>query len=371
MLKKFKVANFKCFKDEFVFDLSSVRDYDFNTECIKNGIVNNSIIYGYNGSGKSNLGWAIFDIVEHLTDNNRQEFPYKHYSNAYNESKIVKFEYDFLFESTKVTYCYSKFDYKRILSESLYINDTEVISFDRENGNTTFISRLEGTETLNKTIADASLSVLRYIKNNSVLKDNTENKAFKNFFHFVEHMLFFRSLEDRTYIGQSSGTVTLTDEIIRENKVGDFETFLNEANIECTLSVVNDGIGNKNIAFNFGKTKIPLIDIMSTGTSSLMLFYYWHLYIQREVSFVFIDEFDAFYHHELSRLVIKKLKQSGVQFVITTHNTSVMSNDLMRPDCLYMMNNRKILSLPQCTEKELREEHNIEKIYKANGFHVK
>ena len=42
----------------------------------------------------------------------------------------------------------------------------------------------------------------------------------------------------------------------------------------------------------------------------------------------------------------------------------------MRPDCYYLMNTRKIRSLAQCTEKELREAHNIEKIYKAGAFYV-
>jgi hypothetical protein len=85
---------------------------------------------------------------------------------------------------------------------------------------------------------------------------------------------------------------------------------------------------------------------------------------------VFIDEFDAFYHHELSNLIIRKLKETGTQFIVTTHNTSVMTNDLMRPDCYFLMDNRKILPLSECTEKELREAHNIEKIYKAGAFHV-
>ena len=103
----------------------------------------------------------------------------------------------------------------------------------------------------------------------------------------------------------------------------------------------------------------------------MTLFYCWYLQIlKHEVSFVFIDEFDAFYHHELSRLVITKLKECGIQFVVTTHNTSIMSNDLMRPDCYYLMNRHKILPLSKCTEKELREAHNIEKIYKAGAFYV-
>ena len=275
MLRKFSVSNFKCFKDKFEFDLSSAKNYTFNTDCVKNGIVNCSIVYGYNGSGKSNLGLAIFDIIEHLTDNNRQEFPYKHYTNAYNESDIAEFEYEFSFDDTIVSYGYSKSNYKKIISERFCIDQREVISFDRRDGNTTFVSLLRGTETLNKSISDDSLSVLKYIKNNSVLQNNKENEVFNQFFRFVEHMLFFRSLEDRTYLGQTSGTATLTDEIIREDKVEDFEKFLNEANVQCKLSVIEDGMGNKNIAFDFGSKKLPFIDIMSTGTSSLMLFYYW------------------------------------------------------------------------------------------------
>ena len=55
MLKKFKVCNFKSFEKEFILDLSATNGYAFNTECIRNGIVNCAMVYGYNGIGKSNL----------------------------------------------------------------------------------------------------------------------------------------------------------------------------------------------------------------------------------------------------------------------------------------------------------------------------
>ena len=67
MLKKFKVNNFKNFKNDLVVDFSNKRDYDFNTQLIKNNLINKIIIYGYNNSGKSNLGFAIMDITTHLT----------------------------------------------------------------------------------------------------------------------------------------------------------------------------------------------------------------------------------------------------------------------------------------------------------------
>lgn len=369
MLKKFKVCNFKSFEKEFVLDLSATNGYTFNTECIRNGIVNCAMVYGYNGIGKSNLGWAIFDIIEHLTDKSRIEFPYRHYLNACSKNDLAEFSYEFLINESLVRYDYGKTDYKTLVYESLWINDRLVVSFDRRE-DTTFEVFLKGAETLRGISLDSQLSVLKYVKNNTVLEDNAENEVFYKFFSFVEHMLFFRSLEDRSYIGQDKKTGSLVADIIKNDKVKDFEAFLNEANVSCKLSVV-EVMDDKELAFDFGEKKILFREIMSTGTSSLMLFYCWCLeIIKSNVSFVFIDEFDAFYHHELSKLVVKKLKESGIQFILTTHNTSIMSNDLMRPDCYFLMNRNKILPLSKCTEKELREAHNIEKIYKAGAFYV-
>jgi hypothetical protein len=45
-----------------------------------------------------------------------------------------------------------------------------------------------------------------------------------------------------------------------------------------------------------------------------------------------------------------------------------MSNDIMRPDCLFLMNKNKIKSLSSLTKKELRFAHNIEKMYRAGAF---
>ena len=76
MLTKFRVSNFKSFRENFEIDFTKVYNYDFNTECIKNNCIYNAIVYGKNGVGKSNLGFAIFDIIEHLTDKNKGERNY-------------------------------------------------------------------------------------------------------------------------------------------------------------------------------------------------------------------------------------------------------------------------------------------------------
>lgn len=68
VLIEFRVENFKNFKEELRFKLDDVKNYEFSTQAIKNGVVKDSLIYGANGSGKSNLGSAIFDISANITD---------------------------------------------------------------------------------------------------------------------------------------------------------------------------------------------------------------------------------------------------------------------------------------------------------------
>lgn len=370
MLTKFTVTNFKSFNTEFVLNLQDTNGYAFNRECIKNGVVNNALIYGHNGVGKSNLGLAIFDIIGHLTDNKTNEFEYQNYLNAYNKSGKAIFIYEFIIDNNKIIYEYHKTDYKIILLEKFTINDIELASIDRNNNNNATI-HFKGTENLKTELENKNLSLLKYIKNNSVLDINSENETFINFFNFIDSMLFFRSLQGNMYLGLEIEKIGIAQDIIEKGNVHDLQSFLNSAGIECELTVLKE-LGKDVLAFDFEGKAIPFFQIASHGTKSLILLYFWlqRLKVEKKVSFLFIDEFDAFYHHELSTFIIEELKKTGVQFILTTHNTSNISNDLLRPDCYFLMYKESIKSLANSTDKELREAHNIEKMYKAGSFNV-
>lgn len=370
MLRKFKISNFKSFEKDFEIDLTNINGYEFNKRSIKDGVVNNAIIYGHNGVGKSNLALAIFDIIEHLTDKQRNEAVYKNYLNAYCKSDVASFYYEFLINSKIVIYEYKKYDYKTIAYERFIIDNEELVLFDRTKKSSATIL-FKGAETLKTEIDNSELSILKYIKNNTVLEQNDINNTFTSLFTFIEQMLYFRSLLDTTYLGFDIGGKHIFEDIIKKKNVEDFENFLNIAGIECKLSIVEE-LGKNTIAFNFNGKQLPFNEVASTGTSALALFYFWFQNIKEnsKVSFVFIDEFDAFYHHTLSALIVEKLKETGVQFILTTHNTSIMTNDYLRPDCYFEMTKKHIRSLSRSTQKELREAHNIEKMYKAGSFDV-
>jgi AAA15 family ATPase/GTPase len=368
VISKFSVTNFKGFNEEFSMNLNETNGYSFNNESVKNGIVNNAIVYGKNGVGKSNLGLAIFDVIGHLTDKQANDSLYRNYLNANNDSDEAIFKYELFINSKKVEYEYKKTDKKVIVFEKFTI-DGSVYAYTNKNDDTVIV-KFQGAENL-KTELPKNLSLLKYIKNNTVLDKNPINKTFEEFYHFIEKMLFFRSLEDRIYIGLEEGPKSVSGDIIENKNVLDLENFLNVAGIKCKLTVIEES-EKEVIAFDFGNKKIALFRIASQGTRALVLFYYWLQKIREEstVSFLFIDEFDAFYHHELSKFIVEKLKDTGVQFILTTHNTSIMTNDLLRPDCYFTMGFDRIKSFAKSSEKELREAHNIEKMYKAGLFNV-
>lgn len=89
-----------------------------------------------------------------------------------------------------------------------------------------------------------------------------------------------------------------------------------------------------------------------------------------QATFVFIDEFDAFYHFKLAFEVCKILFNKDCQVFTSSHNTYLMTNDLLRPDCNFILNENKIKPLVDCTDKELRFGHNIEKMFRGDAFKV-
>lgn len=372
MLASLKVSNFKGFDSEFEFNLKQISGFQFNPECISNNLVNSALVYGYNAVGKSNLGYAIFDIVGHVTDKhiNDTESNIATYLNASNGSDTAKFEFEFQFDNDIVIYNYEKTDIKTAVLEELTINGKVVAKINKKISNSSLIE-LVGAETLNKELTNESLSLLKYIRNNSVLADNHENGVFNKFFVFVEGMLSFSSAYGNFFQGLESFGFTrnIDEDIIEKGNVADFEDFLRKAGISFKLQVIEE-VRRKKLAIDVNGKLLSFFDVASSGTRALTLFYMWmqRFNIEKRISFLFIDEFDSYYHHDLAAFIVGELKKTGVQFILTSHNTSIITNELLRPDCYFLMKKNSIKSLAQSTPKELREAHNIEKMYKAGSF---
>ena len=372
MLKKFSVTNYRQFNEKIEFDLTA-SNYAFNNICVSNGIVRLGLIYGINGSGKSTLGWAIFDLVSHLTDN-KSNGNTEHYLNANSTEKYATFEFELLItikkKIFKVFYKYQK-DANRVLMNEVFKIDDEII-IDYNLGQP-FFSQLPDTESLNKNInPNQNLSALKYIYSNTSLdKRKTNCKVFLEFINFVQNMLWFRSVfEGWDYIGYRFGNSKIEKKILQKhNGLKDFEIFLNSFGLDFQLTKITNN-GNPTIGIKFDKKIIPFFEIVSTGTRTLTLFYHWWIEVKdNNIPLLFIDEFDCSYHFSLSQEIVQKLKElTGTQVILTTHNTDLLSNEFIRPDCGYIIDGKKIRALNHLTRKELREAHNLEKLYHAGHF---
>ncbi len=367
MLSRIEIKNFRGFGDNFVFDLTQPRNYEFNSFAIKNNVVNKAIIYGANGSGKSNLGYAIFDIIGNLTDFLKKVDYTNDYLNAESENGIAEFKFYFKFENDSLTYKYSKKNFNEIGYEEIIINDEQIVFYDPSKRGTPIL-KLENTESLKfENFYNLKISFVKYIINNSSLSREYKNsKVFLEFIKFVHGMLFFCPSSTKVYYGYTATEQFLFANLIDDGKLVNFEKFLKSVGIHYDL-VEYENNGSIRAGVQFKNKVLDFVNIASTGTYSLLILFYW-LEKLDSVSFVFIDEFDAYYHYDLSKMIISELNKLDCQSIITTHNTSIMSNDLLRPDCYFVMDGKSIKPLYAFTDKELREAHNIEKMYRAGAF---
>ena len=366
MLAKFAVKNFRGFADRIELDLTRHSNYNFNLYAIKDDIIKNGIVYGPNGSGKTNFSLAIFDIVNHLSQKWKKSDYYANFTFAGDQNRKVEFEYTFRFDGQTVEYSYAK-DYHGLLTTEAMVVDGKLV-FRRADGKFTVDPESFPIEkTLQKNLADNAnnIPIVNFLLTSFPLaRDHYLIKLQQ----FVNGMLWFRSLGFNEFIGLETNAFQLEEYIIKNKLIDDYRRFLLSVSGQ-DFEFAQPKAGEKVLLCIIDKKRIPLMAIWSSGTQALELLYFW---MQRmgQATFVFIDEFDAFYHFKLSFEVCKILFKKECQVFTSSHNTYLMTNDLLRPDCNFILNENKIKPLVECTEKELRFGHNIEKMFRGDAFKV-
>lgn len=373
MLKKFLVRNYKNFKKNVIIDFSNIAGYQFSTDCISEGLISKMLIYGKNATGKTNLGTAILDIVSTLSG--FQGADEDVFLNADSEEDYALFSYTFQFGKNEMIYKYTKLSNRKLRDEELEIDGILIFrcsfidkKYNFDNLNYINAETINVKRYLQALESDADpeefvtpkLSFLRWIINNTALKDDS----------------ILLKLSD--YVGRMVMATVSNPLPIRLSKtpdpfwesIEDFEEFLNMMGIECKLALKKLPDGKNELYFWHHKL-VPFFRNASSGTLSLTNLYRRFISVARAASFIYLDEFDAFYHYEMSVNVIKyfKAKFPQCQIIMTSHNTNLMTNRLMRPDCLFILSGEGILtSLCNATVRELREGHNLEKMYISGEF---
>lgn len=373
-LKKFSVKGYKSFNELVSLDFSDVGNYDFGSECINNGIITKAGIYGENGAGKSNFGYALFDIVSLLTDKHMEARAIDPISflNADNVTAAAVFSYVFKNGgSSEYLFSYVKAAPTTLLKETFSVDDQIVYEYDYTSGKFNLLDRsFPGIGNLNFTYLDNKLSIFRYIANNTAQEANSPIRAIMD---FVSHMLWFRSLYENGYIGYETGITGIDEWIINSGKVAEFNKFLHDVcnlkvEVEARVQTGADGSRRGMLIEKHRNRNLIFSEVFSSGTKAATLFYYWSTKFN-DVSLLFLDEFDAYYHHTLALNIIKLVKEfPEMQVLFTTHNLYLMGNNILRPDCYFILSDGKLTSFENGTDREIREGHNLAKIYCDGEF---
>ena len=366
MLKRITVKNYKCF-DELTFDLSAA-DYSYNPILVKDGVVNKALVFGKNGTGKTSLGFAIFDLVQHLTDKYcfLPQFM-EYYRNLNTGRKTVSFQCTFSFDFKEVVYEYEKTDAQNLVWESLKVDGNTLLDYHYGKTNRQFVAH-ELCGNLDTRLPDNKLSILKYVYRNT---PTDFSPILTRLMRFCEGMLWFRSLSDgNNYCGLTNEQMTLSQMLFDSGQLVQFQDFLARNGLKYELGFEEDGGQPKLYAyFNHRKTRALFSSIASSGTRVLWLLFNWMIKGKDKLSLLFIDEFDAFYHYEVAATVVRELNaHREFQSILTTHNTYLMQNQFTRPDCCFILTDKQIKSLKKSTERELREAHNLEKMYIGGAF---
>lgn len=380
MLKRFEVSNYKNFKDKVKIDFGKVGGYQFNSDCITNGTISKMLIYGRNATGKTNLGKALMDILSNMAGIRFFSSPKGIYLNADSNEKMASFHYVFQFGDNEIIYAYHKISEYQLLDEELLVDGNRIFYFNFETKEKDFegLEELEAGTVITERYLLAidsnngedgenqTLPFLRWVINNTALK---ENSVLLKLDDFINRMAMIT-------VGSGGGLYrprryydTFFDVLDENNGLKDFEDFLNIMGIECSLVMKQLPDGQKELYFQHEKL-VPFMETASSGTLSLLNLYR-RLIMGKTSSLLYMDEFDAFYHYEMSENVIRflKAKYPDCQIIMTTHNTNLMTNRLMRPDSLFILSRTGTLTaLCDATERELREGHNLEKMYISGEF---
>lgn len=377
MLKRFTVKNYKNFQKEVCLDLEKTAGYQFSTDCITDGLISKMLIYGKNATGKTNLGRAVMNIKTMLLDA-VSSVETEAFLNADSEEDAAVFSYIFDYNGRELVYRYAKFSEYRLKWEKLEINGTLIFECDFLEGKLAF-PHLEEVEAETANVeryrqalepVDGEqhlLSFLRWLVSNMALKDDS---ILIKLLNYVRDMTMVTVGNALTQFRKGIMTNIFFKRLEQENSLKNLEEFFNVMGINCRLVLKKLPDGQRELYFSHKKL-VPFFENASSGTLALLDIYRKIITAIEKSSFVYMDEFDAFYHYEMAENLVRffKKKYPRSQIIMTSHNTNLMTNRLMRPDCLFILSGEGTLTaLCDATEREMREGHNLEKMYISGEF---
>ncbi len=361
MLIKFKVKNFKSFKEETILDMTKVDIDNDNEDFIKSvndiELLSTAVIYGANASGKSNLIEALqymcnitikgidSEEVYNIAEGN---IPFYFESNY--KTNPIEFEIDFIVYDKEFRYGLILKD-EGIVKEYAYIrkktskNYSYDLIFERDleknilklsNDLTTIekvIEKLSNKKTIISLSNDfeteylSSLHIwIRHIDIKHSIDFIVKLKRWHTFFDIMK----FENVENKLLKFLHSFEETITGVEFVEDK--------SKNELECWIErTINNEIYKRNYV-NESKGTLKMISIFFMIQSAIKI---------KKPILVF-DELDQNIHPLLLRRILLTAKESvykenEIQIITTLHDTSILNYNILREDEIWFVEKNKNL----------------------------
>ncbi len=379
-IQEFSFGNFKSFKDIQTLNLSSAKIKSKYSEIDENNVIQGSnndqisflkskAIYGANASGKSNIIKALVSFIRIVRTSVKDE-KVLNYIDSFRLSTETEDEPSFfqiIFWHKNIKYRYGfEADDENIYAEWLYAkpNDRELPYFIRDNqeiieldktnysegnklmslldedseendifrNNSLFLSTLAtfGFGKLSKQLIQsfASIFIISGLGHQGMYKYAGDAIGNENKKKYILDFLKYGDIgiEDVNAIEISSDDLPEdADEEIKR----DFDKKKKRKLLISTRKKYNENLeSNDNESFSFGMHE-------SEGTQKLFELSPFIYEALKENRPIIIDEFDARFHPLLTKKILELFnskENTGSQLIFTTHDTNLLSSDLLRRD---------------------------------------
>ena len=338
MLINFKVKNFRSFKEEIEFSMEAGSEIEVNNESHVSvlgeyHLLKSAVLFGANASGKSNFIKALELLVFLVTKPTQDVDEPLHTNTFFGNSENTSFRIEFI-KNLKHYIYQLEVNEKEVVVERLIIDND--VYFERQK----------------QEFLKVSQTIKNYIKNirtNQLLlfvaQSQNDEEVFDAYKWFKSDLIIADSYDRRTDLMIAfklySQNKTFQKRLVSLLKYAD----LNIEDIEILLNVPwplprdysiwsyiitthRDELGNV--------FKINMVD-ESEGTKKFVLVVLELLCNINDGKVIVFDEFNSSFHLELSHALldlINREKQNN-QFILTTHELSLMDHDL-RQDQIYL-----------------------------------
>lgn len=369
MLSQIIVKNFKCFKNETVFDFRKT-NYKLLKQNTKGKLLKGLLFVGDNASGKTTAIQPVMLLLDLLfKDRDISLFLYQCLFSKEDETTL---KYEFDIDGHEILYSFS-FDGNKFLEETLQLDNQPVIERIGKN------AKLWLSENSTFHEVDESILFIKKVYFNTKFEDN---EMLKKWFAFLKQSICINAYK-RTISTYDDEPLTYR-KYLEKYGVDEINSFLKNNNfkysVEYALEIEGKGVRfemseeeGKTLFFQREDISVPIpLFFESTGNKTLINILPAILHAVQKGGLLVIDEFSSGFHNKLEELIVRYImnNSTNTQLLLVSHSTNLLSNALLRPDQIYsveMMGGEGSV-LNRFSDEQPRVAQNIEKMYLSGVF---